>query len=255
MVPPKLYHVMIFALPFVFETASEKTASEGSLSESPPRLNIPKPRISMSTLNAINSLLPPHPTAWPTQFSIMFLSNFSSFPDAERFDHSHAVKGHFSYSEANGLRISHGPGSYECQKSFHSNEGCSLQLQENQVYVKYHTSGERVCCVNMERQSALNSDWVTHGFQFNSTRRIMSRMCHGFRREGNNFEKFTYWADSVTKLPCAVSFDFEPRLDWYFIPVSLKLDSDFLAPSLKDSRDCHKPCGRTVTTSLNLFSQ
>jgi hypothetical protein len=243
------YSVMILGL-LVFDCVSEKTDSEELLSASPLRFR--KPRISMSALNAVNSLLPPHPTAWPTQFSMMFLSNYSSFSEAENFDRPNAVKGHFSYSELNGLRISHGPGSFECQKSFHCEEGCSLLLQGEKNYVKYQTSRERVCCVNMERQTALGSDWVTHGFKFNSTRRIMSRMCHGFRREGEK-GYFTYWADSVTKLPCAVSFDLEPRLDWYFIPKSLQLESYFLSPSLKESGSCDKKCVSTVTTSINLF--
>jgi hypothetical protein len=252
----KFHHsVMMLVCYFAFETVSGKRGNEESLSASTHRFNLPKPRISMSALNALNSLLPPHPTAWPTEFSMMFQSNFSSFSEAEHLDHSHAVKGHFSFSERNGLRISHGPGSRECQMSFHSNEGCSVQSHGNRMYVYYQTPRERVCCVDRSPAHALGSDWVTHDFRYNSTRRIMSRMCHGFRRERNIVHGFTYWADSVTKMPCAVSFDLQPRLDWYFIPKSLKLESNFLSPSWKDSPSCQNLCGESVTTSFSILSQ
>jgi hypothetical protein len=245
--------LVIFAWFFAFESVSEKSPKEETLYGSPPKFQIPKPRISMSALNALNRLSPPHAAAWPTQFSIMFLSNFSMFSGDESFNYPQAVKGHLSFSELSGLRISHGPGSHECQRSFNSNEGCSLQFHGNQLYVQFQTPRERVCCVNTARHSALSADWVTHGFIFNSTMRIMARMCHGFRRERDHFDEFKYWSDSVTKLPCAITFDDEPRLDMYFIPQSLKLGSGYLSPSLKDSVNCQNPCDRAVTTSLNLF--
>lgn len=220
-----------------------------------PRIKFKKPRISMSTMNTMNALLPPMPTEWPSKFSVMFYSNITSLETLNSVDALHAVKGLFSYSDISGLRISHGPGGIECFDAFASPDGCSLQVERTRIFVQFvKPNTERTCCLNQEIGSSVTKEWPVHGFVYNATRRIISRICHGFRRHDLD-SSFTFWADASTHAPCAITFDKEPRQDWYFEPKSLRLEEEYLAPSLYDRSDCQSRCPTLYSIpSIGLWS-
>ena len=219
-----------------------------------PRLKLQKPRISMSALNEINSLMPPIPSEWPPNFSIFFISNLTSAEKMEAASMVQAVKGIFSFSDSVGVQISHGPGNSECLMAFGTRSGCSLHVEGRKFYVQYAANYEQVCCLSKQDYSVVRRDWPVLHFEYNATRRVMGRMCHGFRRDArSSTESFTYWADSETKLPCAVSFDNEPGLDWYFVPGSVKLEKEYLSPSFADSAKCDRPCPSRAPRSAGLW--
>ena len=220
-----------------------------------PRIHFRKPRISMHTLNTVNAILPPIPTAWPPNFSILYLSNVTSL---EEMDSGDAVKGIFSYSIKSGLRITHGPGGLECHDAFQTADGCSVQLDKNLIFVQYVTQNTgRMCCLNQESVSAVTREWPVHGFQYNSTKRIMSRLCHGYRRKQHpGFVDFVYWTDPSTHFPCAITIDNQPRLNMYFEANSWKSEEHYLSPSLRDDTNCEKPCPQKFSIpSIGLWTR
>ncbi|EKX49909.1 hypothetical protein GUITHDRAFT_104306 [Guillardia theta CCMP2712] len=175
------------------------------------------PRVSMSTINSMNKLMPPKPASWPTAFSIKFRTNITQGSTKQQRE------GLLWYDASQGQRIFHQRGSSECVQYYKTKENCSLVFNSEGMYalVSSSSSSSSSCCLDLPNFHAPRPNWTQTKHTFIETKKINGRMCHGFRYAETSFSRshaakgHVYWQDVKTGLPCAFMFD-DSDFDWYF---------------------------------------
>uniref|UniRef100_A0A7S0EFV3 Uncharacterized protein n=1 Tax=Hanusia phi TaxID=3032 RepID=A0A7S0EFV3_9CRYP len=198
----------------VLNASEEEQGGEGKVKL---KFSYPRrvPRVSMSTINSLNKLMPPKPATWPPAFSIKFYTNVTQGPSKQRRE------GILWYDTNQGQRVFHEKGSSECVQYYKTNENCSLVFNSEGMYAMVSGSSSSSCCLDIPNFHAPKSDWTRNEHTFLETKMINGRMCHGFRYAETPFSRtqaskgHVYWQDVRTGLPCAFMFD-NSDFDWSF---------------------------------------
>lgn len=227
-------------------------AAQSSRGRLPPGMKVfdRKPRVDMRLLNSMNKISQPKVTPWPDNFSVTFFTNLTTVEtNTEGAWGKHAIKAELFFESGRRQRIIHGAGSSDCRRYFEDVD-CSLVFPEEKGMFALSDSG--LCCLDMPETGTQKANWtVEEDHEFEQTRRIKGRMCHGFKyrkgltlfsgRSGDGYH--IYWQDSITQMPCAIEFvRDDEKLSWFFDVSSLKVgrqdDKLFSVPETCTSSRC-----------------
>ena len=198
----------------------------------------------------------PVPTAWPSSFSAVYLSNITDASlggnsSTPRFDPTTAVNAslYYDYGTAKAQRVDHDAGADECVRFYGSALPCTTLMDGAGMYRMLKGAVVQPCCLDISGLACLPPDWAAAavdgrdylGVELES---VSGLACHHWRwpMKGN----FSHYYESVESgHPARWTFPASDGLeDWYFVATSFVVapqpSSLFVLPGACATTNCTK---------------
>lgn len=105
----------------------------------------------------------PQPLPYPLHFQIHFATNLTT--DSDGTAAGLPISGRLSYDwTQHAQRIDHGPGAYECQHFYNTDQRCSLIFHKVGMYRIIHSCHEEIpCCLDLLNIGSPSPNWASNG--------------------------------------------------------------------------------------------
>jgi len=179
-------------------------------------------------------------TPWPSQFRIKF-ETFTQIPGVS-----------YHNWDIQRMRIDHGPGSYECQRFYYTNDSCILYfaivppisfLWKSRTKLFVYFPANRTCCTDSFSVGPIDPNWLNEttfeGITGCPKCNTRSKSCNHYTKKGDR-GMHHYW-ELLDGTPCAFTFaDVAPQTmiyDTQTFDVSPQ-DREIFTPPVDCSRKC-----------------